>query len=265
MSPCPSFGRCWPRFPSASLAGGWPTAATGSDAGILMANQEADEDFCPERPGGAEGPLCIPWKESALRSIATKVLCSYPARQVVLRSVATKEFSSTSHESAVTAIASPYLATSLLRCFLISLKKLFPCGIVASKFSAIVCPISASVSRTPRFTPAPPAGEYAKIGTYSREWSVVAQRGSGSHPWSAVIISMSERLSSGKNSPSMQSNSSSDLANPSTSFRWPYSMSKSTRLQKISPLARSLTAAVSFSIPSVLFLVVTYSSTPRPL
>src|SRR5437588_206492 len=56
MSPCPSFGRCWPRFPSASLAGGWPTAATGSDAEILMANQESDEDSCPERPGGAEGP-----------------------------------------------------------------------------------------------------------------------------------------------------------------------------------------------------------------
>ncbi len=101
MSPCPSFGRCWPRFPSASLAGGWPTAATGSDAGILMANQESDEDSCPERPGGAEGPLCIPWKESALRSIATKVLSSYPARQVVLRSVATKEFSSTSQESTI--------------------------------------------------------------------------------------------------------------------------------------------------------------------
>ena len=79
-----------------------------------MANQESDEDPCPERPGGAEGPLCIPWKEFTLRSITTKVLCSYPARQVVLRSVATKEFSSTSHESAVTAIASPYLATSLL-------------------------------------------------------------------------------------------------------------------------------------------------------
>jgi hypothetical protein len=33
-SPCLSCGRCWPPFPSASLAGGWPIAATGSDAGI---------------------------------------------------------------------------------------------------------------------------------------------------------------------------------------------------------------------------------------
>src|SRR6266851_2402636 len=143
------------------------------------------------------------------------------------------------HQSRVTVIASTHLATSLLRCLLISLRKLFPCGIVPSKFSATVCPISASVSRTPRFTPAPPPGEYAKIGTYSREWSVVAQRGSGSHPWSAVIISMSERLRRGKNAASMPSNSSSDLANPSTSFLWPYSMSKSTRLQKINPLLRS--------------------------
>jgi hypothetical protein len=46
----------------------------------------------------------------------------------------------------------------------------------------MVCPISASVSRTPRFTPAPPPGEYVRIGTYSREWSVVAHRESGSHP-----------------------------------------------------------------------------------
>ncbi len=68
-----------------------------------------------------------------------------------------------------TALASRYLATSLLRCFRISFKKLFPCGIVPPKFSAMVCPISASVSRTPRSTPAPPPGEYAKIGTYSRE------------------------------------------------------------------------------------------------
>jgi len=47
---------------------------------------------------------------------------------------------------------------------------------------------------------------------YSREWSVVAQRGSGSHPWSAVIINMSERLSSGKTPRANRSNSSSDLA-----------------------------------------------------
>src|SRR5467141_1391156 len=33
-SPCLSCGRCWPPFPSASLAGGWPIAASGSDAGI---------------------------------------------------------------------------------------------------------------------------------------------------------------------------------------------------------------------------------------
>ena len=31
ISPCPSFGRCWRRFLSACLAGGWRTAATGSD------------------------------------------------------------------------------------------------------------------------------------------------------------------------------------------------------------------------------------------
>ncbi len=58
--------------------------------------------------------------------------------------------------------------------------------------------MSASVSRTPRSTPAPLPGEYARIGTYSREWSVVSQRKSGSHPWSAVIISRSESVSSGK-------------------------------------------------------------------
>lgn len=34
-SPCPSCGRCWPPFPSACSVGGWPTAATGSDARIL--------------------------------------------------------------------------------------------------------------------------------------------------------------------------------------------------------------------------------------
>jgi len=43
-------------------------------------------------------------------------------------------------------------------------------------------PQSASVDRAPKFTPAPRAGEYARIGTYSREWSVVSQRGSGSQP-----------------------------------------------------------------------------------
>src|SRR5262249_33879864 len=37
-------------------------------------------------------------------------------------------------------------------------------------------------------------GEYARMGTYSREWSVVSQRGSGSQPWSAVIISKSSRV-----------------------------------------------------------------------
>ncbi len=111
ISPCPSFGRCWRRFPSACLAGGWRTAATGSDAGILSRSDS---------------------------SIPTTVAARHPA-------------------------------TSLLRCCLISLKKLFPWGIVPPKFSAIVCPMSASVSRTPRFTPAPPPGEYAKIGTYSRE------------------------------------------------------------------------------------------------
>src|SRR2546422_3457098 len=61
------------------------------------------------------------------------------------------------------------------------------------KFSATVCPISASVFRTPRFTPAPPPGEYARIGTYSREWSVVGQRGSGSQPWSAVISNIDRK------------------------------------------------------------------------
>ena len=34
-SPCPSYGHCWPPSPSASFAGGWPIAATGSDAGIV--------------------------------------------------------------------------------------------------------------------------------------------------------------------------------------------------------------------------------------
>jgi len=34
------------------------------------------------------------------------------------------------HQPPFTAITSPYLATSLLRCFLISLKKLIPWGIV---------------------------------------------------------------------------------------------------------------------------------------
>src|SRR5271169_4718511 len=57
-----------------------------------------------------------------------------------------------------------------------SFKKLFPCGIERPKLSATVCPISASVARTPRFAPAPLAGEYARIGTYSREWSVVPAR-----------------------------------------------------------------------------------------
>src|SRR5260370_42629021 len=74
----------------------------------------------------------------------------------------------------------------------ISLKKLLPCGIVPPKFSAMVCPISAKVSRTPRFTPAPPPGAYTTIVTYSRDWSVVYHRGSGSHPWSAVLLTMSE-------------------------------------------------------------------------
>src|ERR1700674_747640 len=63
-----------------------------------------------------------------------------------------------------------------------SLKKLFPCGILPPKFPAMVCPMSASVWRIPRFVPVPLAGEKARIGTYSREWSVVGQRGSGSHP-----------------------------------------------------------------------------------
>src|SRR5216683_4140884 len=98
-----------------------------------------------------------------------------------------------SHQSRITVHVSRYLATSLLLGFLISLRKLFPCRIAPPKLSAIVGPISASVSRTPRFTPAPPPGEYASIGTYSREWSVVGQRGSGSHPWSAVIINHRDR------------------------------------------------------------------------
>lgn len=63
-----------------------------------MVNQEADEDSCPERLEGAAGPFYIPKKEPTLRSIATKVLSSYPARQVVLSSKTSKEFSSISHE-----------------------------------------------------------------------------------------------------------------------------------------------------------------------
>src|ERR1700687_1881576 len=222
-----------------------------------MANRISDEEICPEEHGD-EGSRCASQEE-----LLSRIHCGRATDRSSYH--VGKALSSTSHQSRVTALRSRYPAASVPRCFLISLKKLFPWAIVPSKFSAIVCPISASVSRTPRFTPAPPPGEYAKIGTYSREWSVVGQRGSGSQPWSAVIINKSERLSSGKNSASMRSNSSSDLANPSTSFRWPYSMSKSTRVQKMSPLLRSLTATVNFSIPSMLFLVVTNSLTPRPL
>src|SRR5208282_1502154 len=87
---------------------------------------------------------------------------------------------------------------SLPYSLLTSFKKLLPCKITPPKFSATVCPISASVERTPRFTPAPPPGEYARIGTYSREWSVVGHRESGSHPWSAVIINKSEGRSSAR-------------------------------------------------------------------
>jgi len=49
-----------------------------------------------------------------------------------------------------------------------SRRKLVPCGIAAPKFCAMVWPMSASVSRTPRFAPVAAAGEYARIGTYSR-------------------------------------------------------------------------------------------------
>src|SRR6266478_3274888 len=136
-------------------------------------------------------------------------------------------------------------------------KKLEPCKIFPPKFSAMVCPISASVARVPKFTPAPQPGEYATIGTYSREWSVVSQRGSGSHPWSAVIISKSARVSRRRKSASSASNSSSDFANPSTSLRCPYNMSKSTRLQKITPSGRSRSAALNFSMPSTFDFVVT--------
>lgn len=52
---------------------------------------------------------------------------------------------------------------------LINIKKLSPCKICPLKLSAIVCPMSASVERTPRFTPHAFDGEYARIGTYSRE------------------------------------------------------------------------------------------------
>src|SRR5258708_4719520 len=60
-----------------------------------------------------------------------------------------------SHQSRITVHVSRYLATSLLLCSLISLKKLFPCGTAPPKFPAIVCPIPPSVPRPPRFPPAP--------------------------------------------------------------------------------------------------------------
>jgi len=106
------------------------------------------------------------------------------------------------------------------------------------KFSAMVCPMSASVDRAPKFTPAPRAGEYARIGTYSREWSVglparirIAAVIRGNHQ--QIVFARAAR----RKSPSSASNSSRDLANPSTSLRWPYSMSKSTRLQKNQPVS----------------------------
>src|SRR5258708_18232418 len=97
----------------------------------------------------------------------------------------------------------------------------------------MVCPMSASVWRIPRFTvvllgepgrlgeSAPVAGEKARIGTYSREWSVVGQRGSGSQPWSAVIIKRSDLPNNGKNGPSKPVNPSREFANPPPSLHIP--------------------------------------------
>ena len=52
------------------------------------------------------------------------------------------------------------------------------------KISATVWPISLSVPRTPRFTPARTLGPETSSGTYSRLWSVDGVV--GSQPWSAV-------------------------------------------------------------------------------
>ena len=69
-----------------------------------------------------------------------------------------------------TAAAPHYFALKkLFQSFEICLRKLLPCGIAPPKFSAMVWPMSASVSRMPRLTPRFPAGLYVTMGTYSRE------------------------------------------------------------------------------------------------
>jgi len=81
-----------------------------------------------------------------------------------------------------------------------SRRKLFPCRIVAPKFPAIVCPMSASVSRMPKFAPASNAGPSTRQNrdVLARMVGVWASVDRDQQPWSAVIISRSVRLSWGK-------------------------------------------------------------------
>ena len=63
-SPCPSCGRCWLPFPLASVAGGWPIAATGFNAGMQS------------QPDSSKSYLCV----LNFQQLVTRIL--YPFRKV---------------------------------------------------------------------------------------------------------------------------------------------------------------------------------------
>src|SRR5690349_15898365 len=80
---------------------------------------------------------------------------------------------------------------------------------------ATVAPTAVMPSTSPSWRPAAP-GDQTETGTYSREWSVEASV--GSFPWSAVRISKSSDFNWSRSRPSVLSNSSRHLANPTASL-----------------------------------------------
>ena len=75
------------------------------------------------------------------------------------------------------------------------------------KKSATLAATAAKVGSVPSETPRSMAGDHAKSGTYSREWSV--EEVVGSQPWSAVMSSKSSLPSAAMMSGSALSNCSS--------------------------------------------------------
>jgi len=145
----------------------------------------------------------------------------------------------------------PLISAAQLSAF----KKLFPCGITPPNSPQWSAHVRQSLP-TPRLNPCCFAGVYARIGTYSREWSVVGQRGSGSQPWSAVIIRDRAPSATAGTTPAPR------RTPPVTAQTLPHPCGDQEHVEihqvaENQATLRSLAASTSFSIPSALEFVVT--------